>query len=84
MKMLEFPTISLKRILKILCQEVKNSDILMRIILTLTDQNIRKAADRAKYYKNLKGLTIKKKKFLIWISRSFQKGASDNTISYFD
>ena len=24
------------------------------------------------------------KKFLIWISRSFKKGASDNTISYFD
>ena len=24
------------------------------------------------------------KKFLIWISSSFKKGASDNTISYFD
>ena len=24
------------------------------------------------------------KVFLIWISRSFKKGASDNTISYFD
>ena len=28
--------------------------------------------------------TTIQKNFLIWISRSFKKGASDNTISYFD
>ena len=35
-----------------------------------------------KYFK-MPCITIQKK-FLIWISRSFIKGASDNTISYFD
>ena len=77
----------LKQYAKEICTFFENisdhCDIYEAICVCQQTQQSKEKMSWAEYDKK-KNYIHKSKFFLIWISRSFKKGASDNTISYFD